>query len=291
MRRAAALFTACLLAAACVTRPAEEATVSTGTADAVVSDTETEADVEEDAVASVASTTAPDLEPMQVTGSLTYRQRVALPADAVVTLSLWEHGLALYVPEPFHSETIELNGRQVPVPFEIDIGNWMETRGAMVRLEARIADAAGTLLWTNNDGTAFTKEAGLVDLGSVRLSPEPEAVVTMPQLAGREWMVARIDGEPLLQTTRATVRFGEDGRISGNASCNAFTGSFKLNAGLLTIAPLATTRKACVPQLMEQEQAIISVLQTVSYVEIDETGLLTLQNEEGTLITARQGAS
>lgn len=290
MRRAAVVFTACLLAAACVTRPVEETTVSTEPADTVESDTDTGADVE-DAVASVASTTAPDLEPMQVTGSLTYRQRVALPADAVVSLSLWEHGLALYVPEPFHSETIALNGRQVPVPFEIDIDNWKETRGTMVRLEARIADAAGTLLWTNNDGTAFTKEAGLVDLGSVRLSPEPEAVVTMPQLAGREWMVARIDGEPLLQTTRATVRFGEDGRISGNASCNAFTGSFKLNAGILTIAPLATTRKACVPQLMEQEQAIISVLQTVSYVEIDETGLLTLQNEEGTLITARQGAS
>ena len=42
---------------------------------------------------------------------------------------------------------------------------------------------------------------------------------------------------------------------------------------------------------MAQEQTIISVLQTVSHVHIDETGLLILQNDEGGRITARQGTS
>lgn len=287
MRRIVGPIAVCLLASACATQPEDRpqapAAVPPPVSGALAGNAEP--------AASIASVTDPEVEPMRVTGSLGYRQRVPLPADAVVSLSLWEQTPAAGVSEPVYAETLALKGRQVPVPFEIEVETWQDIASTLVRLEARIADASGTLLWTNYDGTVFSKEGGLVDLGPVTLSPKPEAVVSMPQLAGKEWMVARLDGNALLQTTRATIRFGEDGRISGNASCNAFTGSFKLNAGMLTIAPLALTRKACVPQLMQQEQSIISVLQTVSHVQIDETGLLILQNDDGTMITARQGAS
>ena len=288
MRLVTAFAVAGVLAAACVTQPDETPV------DAPV---EVQPEVDEDGGASdddlatiASSNVEPEAEPMRVTGSLTYRQRVPLPSDARVSLSLWEQGAEISE-GAFREESLSLNGRQVPVPFGVEIENWEEISTGLVRLEARILNAAGELLWTNNDGTVFSKDAGPVNLGSVVLSPEPRAVVSIPQLAGNEWMVARLGDDPLLQTTRATIRFGEDGRISGNASCNAYTGSFKLNAGMLTIAPLALTRKACVPQLMEQEQAIISVLQTVSYVQIDESGLLVLENEDGARITARQGAS
>ena len=240
--------------------------------------------------------TAPDeeaaaTEPMQIVGSLTYDQKIPLPVDGDVRIALWEEGLADRPGEPVQSETFGLNGRQIPLPFEIGMPDPEAISASTLRLDVSIMDASGTLLWSNGDGTVFTSQAGLVELGAVSLYPEPAAVVDMTQLTGSDWMIARLDGEPLLQTTRATIRFDGSGKITGNASCNAFTGSFKLSAGRLVVAPLAMTRKACVPQLMAQEQTIISVLQTVSHVRIDETGLLILQNDEGGRITARQGTS
>ncbi|MEQ8557580.1 MAG: META domain-containing protein [Henriciella sp.] len=280
MKTAAALIAACLVLSGCVTQEdsADVPAASSGPASEEATET---------AEAKIA--TAPQAHAMRVVGSLVYEQNIPLPVDAVATLSLWEDGLPMSVREPVQSAQFDLNGRQVPIPFEVDVENLLTVRGHAMRLDVVISDGEGTPLWTNQSSSQFETRTGLINLGAVRLHPEPSVIVDMAELAGKDWLVARLDGEPLMQTTRATIRFNEEGRISGNASCNAYTGSFKLNAGQLTIAPLALTRKACVPQLMEQEQAFISVLQSVTQVRIDETGLLVLQNSEGGRITARQG--
>src|SRR5207247_4278771 len=41
-------------------------------------------------------------------------------------------------------------------------------------------------------------------------------------LRAGEWTVEAIDGVPLAPGSRATIRFGSDGRVSGDASCNTY---------------------------------------------------------------------
>ena len=231
--------------------------------------------------------TGPEMAPMSVTGALSYRQSLALPVDAVAHIAIRKARVPEDSPEPLGEQSFALNGRQVPIPFEIELGEDLKPETGPLRMDATISNGAGTVLWETREAATFEFQSGNVDLDIVALSPTPAAVVDVAELSGRDWMVARIDGEPVLNTSTVTLNFSEEGRLSGEASCNAFTGSYTLNEGEMSVAPLALTRKACVPQLMEQEETFIGLLQTVSQVRIDATGKLILQNAEGETLSAR----
>ncbi|WP_300380468.1 META domain-containing protein [Henriciella sp.] len=231
--------------------------------------------------------TVAEMENMTVTGALSYRQRIALPADAMVKISIWDAGLTAEQEAPFAERSFALNGRQVPIPFEIELGAGIELETDALRLEAQITNGRGNVLWENAETAMFDFQPGNADLDVIALAPTRAAVVDKSELTGREWLAARMGGEALLHTSRVTINFSEDGRLSGNASCNAYTGSYTLEEGELSIGPLALTRKACVPQLMDQEQGFISMLQNVSDVRVDRTGKLLLETTDGETITAR----
>jgi heat shock protein HslJ len=62
--------------------------------------------------------------------------------------------------------------------------------------------------------------------------------------------------------TSPTAAFGADGRISGSGGCNQFNGSYTLSGNnTISIGPLATTRMACAPAIMDQENAYLAALQ------------------------------
>jgi putative lipoprotein len=57
--------------------------------------------------------------PASVTGTVTYRQRSALPPDAVVEVELLDVSRADALATRLGRQEIATNGRQVPIPFEI----------------------------------------------------------------------------------------------------------------------------------------------------------------------------
>ncbi|MEM5516142.1 META domain-containing protein [Henriciella sp. AS95] len=229
-----------------------------------------------------------ETEPMTITGTLAYRQRIALPADAIASILVYEEGPADMVREEIASESFELNGRQVPIPFQVIVPADIELERDRLSLRAEIHDAAGDLMWTSDTANIFDRTEGLYELGNINLVPTTSAVVSMDQLTAHEWMAATLNGDPLFQSSQITMTFEEDGRVSGSSSCNSYTGSFKLNAGTLTFGPLAMTRRACFPQeIMEQEQAFVAVMGDNPDVDLDENGLLTLTGADGRSLTAR----
>ena len=60
-----------------------------------------------------------------------------------------------------------------------------------------------------------------------------------------EWRVQRINDEPVTVMPRATLNFGLDGRVSGKAFCNTFSGGYTLTGEGLTFEGLAATMMAC----------------------------------------------
>jgi heat shock protein HslJ len=64
-------------------------------------------------------------------------------------------------------------------------------------------------------------------------------------LLGTEWALADLNSIPPLANVQATLSFSEEGRITGNGSCNRFTGSVTISRDTLKIGPLASTRITC----------------------------------------------
>ena len=76
-------------------------------------------------------------------------------------------------------------------------------------------------------------------------APPSTSTPTPLALSGTAWLLVDLNGTPTLPKVQATLSFFEAGRVSGNGSCNRFTGSVTLAGDTLKIGPLASTRMAC----------------------------------------------
>lgn len=110
--------------------------------------------------------------------------------------------------------------------------------------------------------------------GCAMYGPEPQ-----PELSGA-WYPEYISGKPVIDYSPASMEFSNTGKVSGNASCNSFTGSYTLDRNALSISKVAITRKLCPEALMEQEQRFIEALDVITSAEIVQ-GMLELKNALG----------
>jgi len=127
----------------------------------------------------------------------------------------------------------------------------------------------------------------LVLLGAVGCGKDEEKQETAqtpaagPELAGTSWLVETMAGRAVLGETELTLRFGGNERISGNAGCNSFHGSFQLSGESLSFGPLASTRKACPEEILAQETGFLAALASTEQVSIEGGKILLLQPEGG----------
>jgi len=94
-------------------------------------------------------------------------------------------------------------------------------------------------------------------------------------LPGTSWTLLRIGEDSA--TGDVSLKF-EDDRVSGNASCNNYFGSYTLEGDSLSLGPLGSTLMAC--ENMEQETAYLKALSEVRAVQIAD-GQLILTDEYG----------
>lgn len=107
-------------------------------------------------------------------------------------------------------------------------------------------------------------------------------------LLSGEWVVEDINGGGVIDNSHATLSFSADGRLAGLGSCNNYSAAYTLGPERFSIGPIAATKKACPPALMEQERKFFDVLAKTRRFEIDETGALTLVGEDGARLLARR---
>jgi heat shock protein HslJ len=105
---------------------------------------------------------------------------------------------------------------------------------------------------------------------------------------GRDLVAEAVNDAPVSGTRPLTLRL-ENGRASGNAGCNTFSGSYKLSEERLEFGPLATTRMACDPASMEQEARFLATLAAVRSYSRYGNGSLSLIAPDGRAIRFRPG--
>ncbi|MGR3563546.1 MAG: META domain-containing protein [Heliomarina sp.] len=221
----------------------------------------------------------PDM--ITISGSLEYRERIALPPESTARITLIDASrmdvgatrLAL----------LEIPAGQVPVPFAFSLRR--ETLGAerMLALRGTIHAPDGALIWTTTETIPVDPALQEVKLGRLLLSQ----VSGMPEITGREWLVEDIDGKGVIDNARTTLTFDDEGRVYGLGGCNTYTGSYEIDGDKLSLGPVASTRKACVPALGDQEAKFFAALNDVERFEISPTGALILTGPNGHSITAR----
>ncbi len=107
------------------------------------------------------------------------------------------------------------------------------------------------------------------------------------KLVDTQWWVEDIDGKGVIDRTHTTLHFIEDGRVAGDTGCNRYSGSVEISGTSISFGPMAGTRKACAPALMDQEMKFYQAVAKVVSWEVPGTGLLHLKDADGnTLIRA-----
>lgn len=108
-------------------------------------------------------------------------------------------------------------------------------------------------------------------------------------LPSSAWQVTTFAGQTPLADHPITFEFDNEGSISGDASCNRFGGSCSIDGNTIKIGPLRSTRRACEPEIMQQEHKFLALLGAVTTWSADGNELV-LTAPDGEINARRTGA-
>jgi putative lipoprotein len=204
-------------------------------------------------------------------GTVTYRERMALPPDATIDVRLEDVSRADAPATVLAEQRIAAEGRQVPIPFELRYPPERIEPNRAYGVRAEIRAPGGELMFTTathhgvlQGGAALS---GTVEILVRRASGDGAAAASDGTITGEPWRLVAIRRpgaaeEPVGPDPEYTVRFGADGRYSGRAHCNSFTGGYERSApGQLRIRAGAATLAACLTPSIADEflRALASV--------------------------------
>ncbi len=147
----------------------------------------------------------------------------------------------------------------------------------------RPGKALSHLTLTGANGTSFT---GIPILYvPSKPAPKPDSAA----LKGGVWIVEDINRTGIIDNSRLTLTFGEDGRVSGSTNCNGFSGTYTVDGAKLTLGALMMTRRACLAEaLSRQEQKYTDALDGELSWTITDDGALELTGAEGRRVLLRR---
>lgn len=232
---------------------------------------------------------AASAEDITVTGEVAYRERIALPPHAVLTVRLVDVSLADAPETVLGEQTVDPAG-QVPIKFEIKVSPAVVHQNATYALQARIS--VDNQLWFIND------ERYAVDL----LKPEPQKMMlkmvkqgadaTPPTLFDTTWLAEDIEGRGVIDNAQSTFSVAPDGKVTGSGGCNRFFAQAEVDGDKIKIGKAGATMMACAEALVDQERKFFAALEKAATFRIcGEQGKLFLVDANGADIArfARQG--
>jgi heat shock protein HslJ/uncharacterized membrane protein len=141
--------------------------------------------------------------------------------------------------------------------------------------EGRCNDGMSDTYWSETVKVWIGRRAGrpLSGCGGARVSP--------PDLNGSRWKITAIDGRAV-SGDAYFLEFGE-GRLSGQAGCNHFSGAYSEVRPNLRPGAIASTRMACPGQAMENEQRALRILSGPLSMAFPRGDILLLAGRGGTM--------
>jgi putative lipoprotein len=95
------------------------------------------------------------------------------------------------------------------------------------------------------------------------------AMAASPTSPTGRWLAEDIRGGGVIDSLQSVLEIAGDGRISGTGGCNSIMGKARVEGAAITLGPLATTRMACSPAVMDQERKFLAALEAARSWRID----------------------
>lgn len=221
-----------------------------------------------------------------VRGEVIYRERIALPPNAVLSVQLADVSLADAPARIIGEQKIKPAG-QVPISFEIKFDPSVIQPRMTYALQARIT-VDDKLMFISDvrhqlDPLADAPQTILLKMVTQRA--EPEASVF-----GQLWVVDYVDGIGAVAAPQATFRISEAGKAGGSGPCNSYFATAKIEGEAITISGIGSTYKACAPEVMAEEKALFDALARAASYNV-EAGKLTISDKVGREILRFSAAS
>jgi putative lipoprotein len=223
---------------------------------------------------------------------------MALPADSTVTVRVEDVSRADAPAEVLGEQTIAAAGRQVPIPFELEIPGNLIQANHRYALRAEIRTGAGLLLFTTTSHHPVITEGAPtegVDLMLQRVSGTAAGAAgpsSQPSLDGR-WRLVGFRGEGQADEAIGadppyTLEFLAEGRIAGQAHCNRYFGGYERSGPAeLEFTGVGATLAMCAAPSLSSE--FLRALDGVRSYELDDERL-KLPFGQGGLLTFERDA-
>lgn len=202
----------------------------------------------------------------EITGTVGYRERIALPANSLITIRL-EDVSAAGRPAELISELRFVSGtRQVPFSFRLPYTDSAIQKSHRYQVRATV-HSENQLMF------ASTVAYPVINNGLRKVNIQMQRAAAPSPILGITWKLTELNGKPALpgRTSAPTITFDKGGaRFKSHTGVNSLSGTFKLSEGSLNIEPGVQTLIGASPELMEQEKDFSAALKaTTSYRLLD----------------------
>lgn len=219
-------------------------------------------------------------EPVALTGTATYRERIALEPGAILEVELLDVSRA-DAPAARHASIRLAAETQVPIRFTLYYDPALIDQTHTYSVSAKLLSADRVIFRSNTINPVLTR--GAAENPEVLMVRADGATTTTYPIVGPVWVAQEILGQGVLDDPQPHITFTSEGRTHGSGGCNTFNGSYAADAQALGFGNLATTLMACAPPILSQETRFHEALRQARTYKIED-GLLLLLNTDGATV-------
>ena len=218
-----------------------------------------------------------------ITGTVTLLQRVELPPDAELRLSLEDVSLQ-DAPAGLIAETrIPAGGKNLPFPFTLEYDAKLIEDSHAYSVRGEIFIGGERRFTTTQSYPVLTREAShQADI--ILMAVESQAAHRA--LVGTHWVLTELAGRAIVKTPTGRephlVLLEEEHRAVATGGCNQMSGTYQVGDGdAITFSQLVATQLAC-SDCMDRDRALAEALEATATYHI-EGDRLRLSDASGTV--------
>jgi putative lipoprotein len=197
-------------------------------------------------------------------GTVSYRERIALPPHAILEVRLVDLSMA-DAPSGIVAVVRVRTRRRMPIPYRLRFDDKHVRSNRSYALQARIL-VDGKLWFITPRRHPVIRSPVQPDMLVQRTAAEaPEA-----SAPSGKWLAESIRNGGVIDNLQSTVEIARDGKITGSSGCNSFSGQATITGQEISCGPLAATKMACAPAVMDQEARFLGALADARRWMIDE---------------------
>ena len=207
-----------------------------------------------------------------ITGTVAYRERIALPADAVAEISLIDASIMDVRTSAIARTTVLSEGRQVPLPFTLRYDARKIDKQHLYTVRAAIR-SGGQLLWTTDMVRGVITQGNPTHVDLMLSRVDPDVVPARGDLVGTSWVLEDLNGAGVLDDVRVTLDFTEKGKVAGNGSCNRYFATADISGSSIRFGAVGSTRMACATAVSLQEVKYFEALEAAHRFQVEGSTL------------------